>query len=202
MTLDSRTQALLDLVLTDGARRRDAILGDARERASAMLATAHAQARQRLRETFDEERRRFASRLDAARAGLETHRRLRLQRRAAEFLAAGLGKLPQALCDRWQRSASRIAWVEHVTAEASAALPRGSWRVVHAPGLTDGELEAIAGSIAALCGTRPQLVADSTMRAGLKIDIGGNVVDATLGGLVADRVEIGASLLKHLEVDG
>jgi hypothetical protein len=154
-----------------------------------------------MREAFDEERHRFAAGVGAARAGLETHRRLHEQRRSAKLLAAGLTKLPQALCDRWQQCKTRKQWVNGVVAEARAVLPRGPWRIEHAPGLTDDERDAIAASLADVCATPPTFVADAALRAGLKITAAGNVVDAALAGLVADRVEIGASLLKHLELD-
>ena len=201
MTLEVRMQALVDLVTADRVRRCDAIVGEARQRAAETLATAHLKARQRMREAFDEERHRFAASVGAARAGLETHRRLHEQRRAADLLAAGLAKLPQVLCERWQQRAAREAWVDRVVAEARAVLPRGSWRIAHAPGLTDDERNATAASLNDICATPPQFVADAALRAGLKISTAGNVIDAALAGLVADRVEIGASLLKHLEID-
>jgi len=201
MTLAMRTQALFDLVAADRARRCDAILGEARARAAETLAAAHMQARQRVRDAFDEERHRFAAGVGAARAGLETHRRLRAQRRAAELLAAGMGKLPPALSDRWLQRAARKAWVDGVVAEARSVLPRGAWRVEHAPGLARDELCALAMSLKEACGAEPQIVADEALRAGIRIAAAGNVVDAALAGLVADRVEVGASLLKHLEID-
>ncbi len=201
MTLELRMQALIDLVSADRARRCDAILGEARARAAETLATSRQQARQHLRDTFDEERRRLAAGVGAAQARLDTHRRLREQRRAAELLAAGLARLPAALCDRWQQPAARNAWIDVVVAEARAALPRGAWRIAHAPGLTDDERHAIAAALAPTCGTPPEFVADEALRAGMKIAAGGDVVDATLAGLVADRVEIGARLLEHLDCD-
>lgn len=201
MTLAMRMQALFDLVAADRARRCDAILGEARARAAETLAAAHMQARQRVRDAFDEERHRFAAGVGAARAGLETHRRLHAQRRAAELLAAGMGKLPAALRDRWQQRAARKAWVDGVVAEARSVLPRGAWRIEHAPGLAGDELCALAMSLKEACGAEPQFVADEALRAGIRIAAAGNVVDAALAGLVADRVEVGASLLKHLEID-
>ncbi|MEO8676091.1 MAG: hypothetical protein ABI569_10955 [Casimicrobiaceae bacterium] len=201
MTLELRTQALIDLVAADRARRSDAVLAEARVRAAETLTAAHRQARQRMREAFDEERHLFSARVGAAQAGLETHRRLREQRRANEMLVDGLEKLPQALCDHWQQRAARDAWVEGVVAEARAVLPHGAWRIAHAPGLTDDERIATANLLGEFCDTPPEFLADAGLRAGMKIAAAGNVVDATLAGLVADRVAIGASLLKHLEID-
>ena len=201
MTLELRMQALIDLVTADRDRHCDAVLGEARQRAAKTLAAAHLKARQRMREAFDEERHRYAASGGAARARLETHRRLHEQRRSAELLAAGLAKLPQALCDRWRESATRKKWVDGVVAKARAVLPRGAWRIEHAPELTNDERDATAASLADICATPPEFVADAALRAGMKITAAGNVVDATLAGLVADRVELGASLLKHLEID-
>jgi len=194
MTLQTRTRALVDLVEADRARRCRAILDEAHKRRDEMLAAAYAEARRSLRAAFEEERRRFAARTSAARARVQTHRRLREQRVAAELLKAGLGLLPRMLRERWQQEESRKAWVARATAAAERALPRGAWRIVHAPGLTEAECRATMPAA-----VTPVLVVDDTLRAGLRICAGGNVVDGTLAGLVADRAEIGAKLLSHLE---
>ena len=47
-------------------------------------------------------------------------------------------------------------------------------------------------------GQRPEAVADERIAAGLRIAAGGNVVDATLTGLLADRDEIGGRLVAGL----
>jgi hypothetical protein len=57
----------------------------------------------------------------------------------------------------------------------------------------------VGARIAAAPGTAPTLVADDGIAAGLRITAGGNVVDGTLAGLLDDRVEVGAQLLRHLE---
>ena len=195
MTLESRTQDLLDLVDTDRQRRVDAILREARTRAAETLAAAHAEARSRIRVAFDEERRRLEAHVGAAHARLMTHRRMREQRRAGEFLAAGWQRLPAALCERWRDPRCRQLWIASVIAEARKTLPNEGWRIVHAPDWPDGEREALA----ALVQTTPQFAASDATRAGLRVSAGGNVIDGTLGGLLADRAEIGAMLLGALE---
>lgn len=199
MTLDTRAKALVDLVEADRARRCDAIDGEARERAAAALATAHAEARERMRVAFEEERHRYAQRAAAAHARVQTHRRLREQRLAASFVASGLARLPQALLARWQHRESRAAWVGRAVAEARRALPAGAWSIVHAPGWPADERDAWIASLAKDPGAAPSFMADDALRAGLKLSAGGNVVDGTLAGLIADRAEIGAALLQLLE---
>jgi hypothetical protein len=199
MTLESRTQDLLDLVDTDRERRVDEILREARTRAAETLAAAHAEARSRIRIAFDEERRRLEAHVAAAQARLMTHRRMREQRRAGEFLAAGWQRLPAILCERWHEARCRQRWVASVIAEARKALPNDGWRIVHAPDWPDGEREALTAALTALVRTTPQFAASDATRAGLRVSAGGNVIDGTLDGLLADRAEIGAMLLGALE---
>jgi len=199
MTLAARQQALLDLVEADRTLRCNTILGEARAGTAATLAAAHAEARARMRSTFAQERTRGAASVAAAHARLQTHRRLHDQRRAAALLAAGWRKLPEALGARWQQPESRRTWVESVIAAARAALPKAAWRIVHAPGWLDAERARLGASLTAELGASPQFVADATIQAGLKVAAGGIAIDATLDGLLADRDEIGAGLLRHLE---
>ncbi|HTP98433.1 MAG TPA: hypothetical protein VMN56_03845 [Casimicrobiaceae bacterium] len=194
MTLEARTRALVDLVEADRARRCNSILDEARARRAEVLAAAHAEARRLVRAAFEEERHRFAARTSAARARMQTHKRLREQRVAADLLKAGLQLLPQMLCERWQQVQSRQAWFARAAAAAERALPQGDWQIVHAPGLT--EAEARDATPAAVT---PTLLVDASLRAGLRISAGGNVVDGALTGLLADRADIGAKLLTLLE---
>ena len=123
MSLETRTQALLDVVEADRTRRCDEITGEARARAAATVAAAHAEARVRMRSAFEEERRRSETRVAAAQARLMTRRRLHEQRRAENLLAAGWQELPAALCDRWRQPECRQSWIETVIAEAGKVLP-------------------------------------------------------------------------------
>ncbi len=199
MTLESRMQALLDLVEVDRKRRCDAIMGDAQARAAEAIAAAHAEARGRMREAFEEERARSGARLAAAQARLATHRRLHEQRRAGDLLAAGWRKLPAALCDRWREPEMRRSWVATVIAEAHKLLPRGTWRIAYATEWPDDERRALAMTLATSLGKPPEFVVADAARAGLQVSAGGNVIDGTLAGLTADRAEIGSRLLRALE---
>jgi len=199
VTLAARMRALLDLVEADRKRRCDAVIGDAQARAAATIAAAHVEARGRMRNALEEERRRFEMRVAAAQARLATHRRLREQRLAGELLAAGWQELPAALCDRWRQPEFRQSWIASVIAEARKVLPRDAWRIAYAPGWPDDERLALANTLTAALGEPPTLIADAAARAGLRVSAGGNVIDGTLAGLLADRAEIGARLLRALE---
>jgi hypothetical protein len=191
MTLESRTQALLDLVEADRTRRCAEILERARSQAAAITAQARAAASARVRSAFAEERRRSAWRVTEAQARLATRRRLRKQQLAQQFVAAAKDALPKALGERWQRPQARREWVARAAAEARAALPNVRWRITHAPGLTEEDRRVVGGDA--------DYEVDPNMRAGLRIAALGNVVDGSLAGLLADRGEVAARLLEQLE---
>jgi len=199
MTLESRVQALLDLVERDRQQRYDAIRRDAEKSASATRAGARDQAIERLRIAFKTERQLREQRIAAAQAKLQTHRRLHEQRRAAALLDAGWQRLPELLCRRWATAGSRERWVKHVVAAARAVLGPGPWRITHAEAWPRDEREALAADLARELGASAQFLADTTIFAGLKITSGANVIDGTLAGLLSDRADLAARLLRHME---
>lgn len=204
MTLERRTQALLDLVETDRRAQCAAIVGEADRLSAAAIGQARAEARLRVREAFVEERGRAQARVSAARAELQTRRRLHEQQQAAGWLAGAWQQLPQALRARWADGAARRQWVEAVLAEARRVLAPGGWRIVHAPGWPAPERQALAARLQAQAEANAdrqvEFVEHAGLGAGLRIVAGRNVVDATLGGLLADREAIGARLLAELGV--
>jgi hypothetical protein len=200
MTVDRTTQALLDLVADDRDRKCGAILDEAKANAKALLEAANLDARARMRATFAEERERMTVRIAAAEAMLATKRRLAEQRRAAALVAAGWERLPAALEAAWCDPAARREWVARIATEAQRCLPKGEWRIVHAPDWPAEERDALAAGLAASAAA-PEFVADARVRAGLKIAAQGNVLDGTMAGLLADPTEIGARLLRELEAN-
>lgn len=200
MTLERRTQALLDLVESDRARRCESIIAAANSEAQTILKEAHAEARSRMRLAFAEERARYAAGVAAARARLQTQRRLDEQQRVGALLALAWDKLPDALTRRWHDADARRPWTGSVAAAALTCLPHAAWRVIHAADWPADEQREFVERVISKVGMPPQIVADSTLRAGIKSEAGGNVIDATLGGLLADRAEVGSRLLHALEV--
>ena len=199
MILERQQQALLDLVEADRRQKCDAILAEAQRRRSTVLRQAHADARVLMRKAFREERLRRDTHVDAARANLETRRRLAEQRRAAALLAAGWKRLPEELLRRWRTPDLRRRWVAAVVAGARTSLPATAWRIIHAPDWPAAERDAICVELAAAHGADCLFDESPRIRAGLRISANGNVVDGTQDGLISDRAEIGSQLLHLLE---
>ncbi len=197
MTLDTRTQALLDLVEQDRLAQCHTIIGQAQAQASARLAQARADARLRVREAFGEERQQAQARIAAARATLQTQRRLHDQRQAAAWLARAWLQLPQALRARWCDEQARRQWVAAAIADAQRLLPAGHWKIAFGQPWPEAERQALAQQLQRDHATEVAFDLDPGVEAGLRVLSGGNRLDATLAGLIADRDEIGARLLAH-----
>lgn len=194
MSLEARTQALLDLVQADRDTACAAIVGDAQAQAAALVAKARADARRLVARAYADERARVQAELDAARADLQTRRRLHAQRRLDALLVLAWQRLPQALRRRWADPAGRRAWIAQAQAQARALLGNVPWTVQHGADTPADEPQAWRD-----IAPPPRFETDPRISAGLRIVAGANVVDATLDGLLADRDEIGGRLVGLLQ---
>ena len=191
-------QALLDLVEADRLARLRALEMESCATARSLVAEARKAARERVHAALVPERRRLRERLASLEARLATETRLAAQRRLREGLDEAWRELPAALAARWADAPSRAAWTGHVRAAAADALAKGPWRVSHAPGWPASEREAFARE-AAVRGLGPVAFEESpALAAGLVVRAGGNVVDGSSGGLLADRAAIDARLAEAL----
>lgn len=197
--LQASLQALLDLVDGDRERQCAQVLGEARARATALRSQARAEARTRLRQTFEAQRHALQAQVAAAQARLATQQRLHAQQRTSLLLGLAQRQLAAALHARWVQATARATWVAHVLDVAHARLPAQGWRVMHAGDWPADEAAAVAAALAQRGHGDAAFEADAGMAAGLKVSAGGNVVDGSLHGLLAEADEIDAALLRHLE---
>lgn len=198
MTLAQRTQALLELIEEDRRARCAILLEEAHAQARQTTAQAHARALLLVRQAHAEERQRREAQVAAARAELATRQRLHTQRRIEALLEEGWQLLPAVLQRRWAAPATRQRWVEAALQAATGTLPPRGWILSHAPDWPEHEREACLDGLARQLGQRPEARPDPAILAGLRIAAAGNVVDATLDGLLADREDIGGRLVAGL----
>ena len=86
-------------------------------------------------------------------------------------------------------------WTRHVLAGAREELAAGDWSISYAPGWPQEERREAIEKLAAAGYGVDTAMEDARMRAGLQVRRGGNVLDGTLHGLLADRNAVGARLL-------
>ena len=199
MNVAQQTGALLALVEADRERQCAQILEPAQAQAESLGSHARAEALTQLRNAFAQQRSRRHDALAAAQARLATQRRLNEQQRTASLLQRAWARLPDELLAAWMRPDSRAAWIAKVMAAARAHPPPGDWCIVHPTDWPAAEQQTTASSLAASTVGVPCLKADTTIRAGIRVVSGGNVIDGTLTGLLADRSEFESQLLRLLE---
>jgi hypothetical protein len=197
--VEMQMQALLTLLEEDRRRQCDALIADAQARARSVVQQAHRDARTRMRSAFAAERERLDQQIKAAAARLQTEHRLRDQERLAQLLRLAWQMLPEALLERWKDPSRRSKWVEQAIDTAHRLLPHEMWTLRVAPGWPAEERDQSLRSVARRLGYTPGCSEVAEIQAGLLIIAAGNRLDATLGGLLADRAAIEARLLYYLE---
>ena len=198
MSVANRERSLLKLVddERDEACRR--ILGEAERVAGETLRQVHRKEREHLRRRVNEERSRIQSRIQAVEAERVTRERQQQALRSADILAQAWPLVRAGLLDRWRDSAGRQRWVARSLRDAGRALPPGPWTVRHPVGWPAAEQQAVREALARELGVEPHLRTEPDIAAGLVIDSGGAVLDASLEGLLADRPRLEARLLAIL----
>ncbi|HXZ49394.1 MAG TPA: hypothetical protein VEG27_10260 [Usitatibacter sp.] len=198
MKTDERAAALLGLIEADRAARCGDALDAAQRQARALLGMARGAARSRVHAAVAEERAAFAARAASAEARVGTARRMAQQRRLKRLVARAWEEIPRSLAARWEDGAARRAWTEAALEVALAALPAGKWEVDAPPSWPLPEREAALARLAAR-GIEAVATDAQDIAAGLRVRSASAVLDATLPGLVGDRLAIEGRLLELLE---
>jgi hypothetical protein len=198
MNLDERVNGLLRLVEDYRDAECRTLLAAARAEAGEILARAYGRERQRLHERVAAERAAARGRIQAARAERDTRLRGGAERANARLLALAWPRLGPALIERWQDPQCRRAWALGALGQARRALPPGPWTVRHAPGWPDGERQSPVDELDLGPEAEPDFLEDPALAAGLIVECRGAALDASLGGLLADRSRIESRLLALL----
>lgn len=198
MKLEDRIAALLALVDGHREKRSHELLAPASHEARRLAASARRAARARVAATIATERAQYSSRVASAEARLATRRRMARQHRVTALIVQGWQRLPQALAARWADEEKRRVWVGSCLAQAVATLPPGTLEI-EAPADWDERERAAAREWLAARGVNAAILSSPGVEAGLRLRSGGIVLDATLEGLVADRLAIEGRLLNHFE---
>jgi hypothetical protein len=201
MNLAQRTTALLELVEQYRARRCGELLQPAHAEARAARRAALGDARRRVHTAIVEERKRYGAEVGAVEAALATDRRLADQRHAVDLLSTAWHELRARLVKRWDDPDTRKQWMEAHLWRALRTLPADSagWLIETHPALTGAERSRIADHlrIEGIAPVRFEL--SPAITGGFRVISGRNTLDATIEGLLADRVQLEGRLLHHLE---
>lgn len=191
--------ALLELLQEHADQRCEQIRREAGEQARELVRNAYREARQHVHRGIEEERLHARRRIEAARAQLETRNRQHYRDAVSHTLKRAWNRLQRALTLRWKSSDGRRQWVGSLVERALASLPQAPWRIEHPSDWATDELGKWQSRIETRSGAQCVFAVDEDLSAGLRICAGGACLDGTLHGLLANREEIEAQLLAHLE---
>ena len=196
--LDAQLQQLLGLVTDYRDTRCNALLDKARQQASEMLRQARHDALLRVRAAIAEQRARGHQKIETTQAKLQTRHRQHVQQETLEILERAWSLLHDALRRRWDQADTRAIWIDNAVTQALGILPAEMWEIRHAPGWNEDEMRNHVAEITRYCGTAPNLAADASIGAGLRICCAGACVDASEAGLLANHNDVTARLLAEL----
>jgi len=202
MNVEESARTLLKLV--EGYRSQECreAIDKARAEAAEILRRAWRREREHLHASVDAERSRARALIQAARAERATRERSSGDRANAALLAEAWPRLITLLVERWRDPRGREIWVAQALAQAQKSLPPGQWTIRHAP---DWGAPETAEPCLARVTMQPQAPAlrfrtDPGIAAGLIVEGGAAVLDASLDGLLADRQRLEARLLALMAV--
>jgi len=202
MKTEEREKGLLKLV--DDYREQECrrILDEARAQARDLLRKTYQKERSHLHERVVWERSRAEGRIQAARAERATRERRKSERTSTDLLAAAWPRVREGLLDRWRGPLQRRQWVTGYLRQGLKMLPRQRWTVRHAAEWGEAERQEAGAELAHALGQEPRFETDGSIEAGLIIESGGAVLDASLEGLLRDRAQLEARLLALLGEGG
>ena len=177
----------------------NAVVAAAEHDASAIIAQAHAAARGRMHGAIQELRREGARRLASAKAQLETERRARAQRLAAQAVHDGFPLLREELEARWRDRENRKPWTDAVAQLCVSRLRPGAWLVEHPTDWSETEQHEFTAAIGKRHGIEVSFKPADDLKSGLRVEADQAVLDATPQGLLVDRRTIAALILDEIE---
>jgi hypothetical protein len=192
--LEVQVDALLERVAERRARRVSEIRTSTEAQIREIMRAARAEARASLHQAVVRERTRMAQGLRQAEAHAELESRQRAQLETLTLLRSMWEHLGAELAERWSGARPRGAWIAAALKQAGELFPGRAWRIEHAAGVSP-EDRPLGEALARAAGASVEWVADTGLRAGLRVRAGPACVDASLDGLLAERADIEALFL-------
>ena len=200
----SNTQTLeylLGVVVENREQRCAEVRESARIGASNSVKQAHTSVRSRVHHHIVMLREKYRERVSAAYAHNQTLIRQHRQVTDKECLEAAWPILIEALKALWNNPVSRHKWLAAAIRRASSTLLKDDWSIEHPVSFSNEEKKRLKHDFANMDGKTAELTACNDIEAGIRIVVDGTVIDATLHGLLQQRMAIEAMLISRVKQD-
>jgi PAS domain-containing protein len=197
--LSLQVEALVAALHAHREQRCRELLHEAERRAQTLVSESRHELRVRVSQAIEEERRRRALALRQAENRVRAALGSATQAFYESLLNEAWPRLTAELEARWADRDSRRAWCRMLVVDAASRLGRSNWTVEHATGLSGDDAAWLGDLLAEHENSEAALVADATLRAGLRIREQSACLDGSIDGLLRNRSAIESRLLAAWE---
>lgn len=200
--VDAQLQYLLKLVQQHQEKSCAKIKVLAQEKAAELKSKAHGAARNRMHEFNISLRGSIDRQLSSTAARLQTQKRLARQQSDEELLETGWTLIKTSLEQLWQQADTRTQWIDNLLKLATAKLVSPYWQIEHPTDWEDDECLKLQEHLHKQLGQLPDLKADATISAGLRLCAAGSCIDGTVEGLMHEQSQVEAKILRSIHKHG
>lgn len=200
MKQDNETlEHLLGVVVESREKRCQQVREKARQQAMDITRKAHARSRARMHLHVNELREKYRVRISSATARNQTLLRQQHQKEDRAMLDVAWPLLREAMMELWNDPDARRDWLQTAVSSAGSRLRNQGWHIEHPRNLTEEDEKLITGMLPHSKSMHPKLAVADDIEAGIRISIKGTVIDATLDGLLKQKLTIEALLLARIK---
>ena len=198
MQQDSETlEHLLGVVVENREQRCQEVRDNAHLQAREIIKQAYSRSRGRLHRHIVEVREKYRQRVNSARARNQTLLRQQHHKEERALLDVAWPLLHTAMMTLWVTPESRYRWIEAAVENAERRLRQDGWRIEHPADFSREDRDRIKRMLEA--GRGPDFTACDDIEAGIRIVIDGTVIDATLAGLLKQKISIEARMIAQIK---
>lgn len=200
MQQDKETlEHLLGVVVESREKRCQQVRDDAYQQAKEITRMAYTKGRTRMHHHIDALREKYRLRVSSASARNQTLLRQQHHKEERAILDVAWPLLREAMLTLWKDPDSRRNWLEAAIASASSSLKQQDWHIEHPRDMDEADVKWIKHTHIHGKGRRGKLIASADIDAGIRIILNGTVIDATLDGLLKQKIAIEAILIARIK---
>lgn len=193
--IEAQFQRLLEIIDAYQNEECAKVLNETQNEAVDTTRQAFREARIRVKQDIETSRQSIERAIATAKAGVQAEEKQQQYIATQEYLEQSWLQLSDLLKQRWKSPDTRRRWVDKAVNQALQVLPESTWQIEHPENWPEDERRAVATQIRANSRPTPDFVAKKELAVGIRIIANGAMVDASIGGLMADRGRIEAELL-------
>jgi hypothetical protein len=193
--IEAQLQRLLEIIDAYQNEECAKLLNETQNEAADTTRQAFREARIRVKQDIETSRQSIERAIATAKASVQTEEKQQQYIATQKYLEQSWQQLADLLKQRWKSPDTRRRWVDKAVNQALKVLPESTWQIEHPENWPEDERRALATQIRSSSRPTPDFVANKELAVGIRIIANGAIVDASIGGLMADRGRIEAELL-------